>query len=146
MVPRCIALSKHGLIAVGLPNESGLIALYSINTGVYKKPLEVIEFSNYPNYLDVRAENFISKDELKCLKFSAEGDFLITGGDGTFGIIPVYDKDVLPYFYGVKVLVRVIAIDPDERRILACPQMQSFMLFYKAASRRVKRTITSATT
>jgi hypothetical protein len=105
--------------------------LYSINTGVHKAPLEEIQFSDFPKYMEVKHSSNISKDELKCIKFNAEGDFLITGGDTTLGIIPVYDRQIVPYFYGAKVLVRVIALDPDERRILACPQMQSFLQFTK---------------
>lgn len=146
-IPRCIALSKHGLLAVGLASESARVVLHSINSAVYGRPLEEIHFSAYQGYNEVKANSSISKDELKCLKFSSEGDFLITGGDGTFGIVPVYDKEIVPYFYGAKVLVRVIAVDPDERRVIACPQMQSFLQFMKFTSlqRKLKAEIISYT-
>jgi hypothetical protein len=106
--------------------------VYSVNSRVYNgRPLDEISFTDYPSYLEVMRASSINKDELKCIKFSAEGDYLITGGDATFGIVPVYDKLIEPYFYGIKVLVRAIAIDPDERRVLAIPQMQAFVQFTK---------------
>lgn len=107
----------------------------------------MIQYNSYQKYNETKANGNITKDELKCIKFSAEGDFLISGGDATFGIIPVYDKEIVPYFLGIKVLVRVIAIDPDERRILACPQMQSFIQFTKVTplQRKLKAEIHSYT-
>jgi hypothetical protein len=133
--PLCISLSKHGLLAVGLQGESARLALYSVNSRVYNdQPLEEISFTDFPNYLVVKRACSINKDELKCIKFSAEGDYLLTGGDATFGILPVYDKHIEPYFYGIKVLVRLIAVDPDERRVLAFPQMQAFVQFTKLTS------------
>jgi hypothetical protein len=121
--------------------------LYSINSAVYDGALEEIQCSNFPSYMTVRDTYSINKDEVKCVKFCAEGDFLITGGDGTLGIIPVYDKHIVPYFYGAKVLVRVIAMDPEERRVLVCPQMQPFILLMKFTplQRRLKQEINSYT-